>query len=471
MNAYVLTARDAQRRSTAAAARLLALGALPGDRVTITVPGPELSPRDAAAAQAGVVCLVLGALRAGLIPAMINPLLTAGEMRKYADDVAATWTVGRAEEVQELTDPLGTPTVRAELADVPLGRAMHFTSGTTGRSKGVTGGVLSEDAARAYWEDEHAQWPVEPGDRVLAHGPLAHSAPLRFALLAALHGAESLFVGPFDVERTSKAMVEQRPTVAMAAPTHLQRLLDQPGGAPPSSYRLLAHAGSACPPDLKRRIHAWAGLDAVWEFLGSTEGQFTACRASEWEERPGTLGRARVGRTLVIDDGSLRSDGLIWCATPEFAQFEYFGDPEKTADAWRDTSAGPAFTVGDLGRLDDDGYLFLHGRRTDLIVTGGVNVYPAEVEAELRYCPGVADVAVYGETDPRWGERVCAAVVGDATADEVRMWAAEHVAGYRRPKIIRSVPELPLTATAKVRREGLAEWVAGHAQDWVVTGE
>ena len=165
---------------------------------------------------------------------------------------------------------------------------------------------------------------------------------------------------------------------------------------------------------------------------------------TQWEERPGTLGRARVGRELVIDDGSAGGlPGTIWCVAPEFARFSYFDDPGKTAAAWSASGAGAAFTVGDLGRLDAEGYLYLHGRRTDLIVTGGVNVYPAEVEAVLRECPGVDDVAVFGQPDDRWGERVCAAIVGSATPGDVDAFAHTALAGYRRPKQYVGVPELP----------------------------
>ena len=127
-------------------------------------------------------------------------------------------------------------------------------------------------------------------------------------------------------------------------------------------------------------------------------------------QRLGTVGRARPGRTLHLDD-----DGTIWCTVPPHARFVYHGAPGKTAAAWRETPEGPAFTVGDVGRLDDEGYLYLDGRRTDLIISGGVNVYPLEVENALREHEGVEDVAVYGVPDPAWGQRVCAAVVGTAT--------------------------------------------------------
>src|SRR5690606_28721818 len=147
---------------------------------------------------------------------------------------------------------------------------------------------------------------------------------------------------------------------------------------------------------LKQRAIDTFGADRLWEFYGSTEGQFTACAASEWLDRPGTVGRARAHRTLEVDP-----DGTVWCTVPGYARFTYWRDPTKTDRAWRRPApdrpdAHGAFTVGDLGRLDDAGYLFLDGRRDDLIITGGVNVYPAEVEQALAGLAGVEQVAVFG---------------------------------------------------------------------------
>ena len=472
-DAYVLTAAEAEPQALAAAARLVRAGLNPGDRVALIAPDSRANAASAARTQAAVAALAWGALRVGIVPVMVNPVLQDRERADFVADSRVALVLADA-DILALTDrqagsggdsPLavGSGGLGSEISDVPLGRPMHFTSGTTGRSKGVWAGVMSEPEARDYWADEQRQWQLGSDDVLLNHGPLAHSAPLRFSMLALMAGARVVFTGGFDARRTSRAMVEHRPSVAMAVPTHLQRILDQPGGPPPSTYRRLVHAGSACPPDLKRRIHGWAGVENVWEFLGSTEGQFTACRGSEWEDRPGTLGRARPGRSLLIDDGSVAHEGTIWCVGPDFARFEYFDDDTKTQRAWRQTATGPAFTVGDLGRLDRDGYLFLHGRRHDLIITGGMNVYPAEVEAELRRCPGVRDVAVFGQPDPTWGERVCAAVVGEISVDQVLSWARTEVAGYRRPKGVYLVDELPLTSNGKVRRDGLAAWVESHA--------
>ncbi len=459
MTTVRLRSIDANRRAVAAAAHLRAMGLSAGDRVALVAPGADAS--DAARTQAAVACVAFGALRAGIVPVMVNPLLSPDERAGYLGDAQVALTIDSAAHLEAITSADDHPHP-PQLADVPQGRPMHFTSGTTGRSKGVWSPGLTESQASAYWQDEHEQWPLESGDVLLGHGPLAHSAPLRFSMLAFLHGADVVFTGTFRAQECAQAIRDHAPTVAMAVPTHLQRLLALPGGPPASTYRMLVHAGSACPPDLKRAIHEWAGADHVWEFLGSTEGQFTACTGLEWEERPGTLGRARVGRRLLIDD---KADGAIWCQTPTFARFEYFGDEDKTTAAWRDTPDGGAFTVGDLGELDADGYLFLRGRRHDLIVTGGVNVYPAEVEAALRTCPGVTDAAVYGRPDQTWGERVCAAVVGDTTPEHVRAWSRTHLAAYRRPKDIAVVHDLPLTNNGKVLRVDLAAWVDQYSQD------
>ncbi len=425
-------------QAVAFAGALAGRGVGSGDRVAVVTPEHRGLPQEAAAAQALTVALVLGALRSGITPVLINPLLTAREQEYIVHDSRPALTLRAPDEMRELLDG---ERAAVELADHPLGRPMHYTSGTTGRPKGVWTGGLSESESRQLWADEQSLWQFEGTDLSLVHGPLCHSGPLRFALSMVLAGGAVAFPGWFDAERTARALRELRPTTAFVVPSHLRRLFGAPE-APPSPYRLLAHAGEACAPALKRQIHAWAGSDRVWEFYGSTEGQFTACSGPEWEQRPGTVGRARPGRRLEV------VDGVVWCHAPSFARFSYWGDTDKSAAAWR----GDAFTVGDLGRLDDDGYLYLEGRREDLIISGGVNVYPAELEAVLRECPGVAEVVVFGRPDERWGQAVCAAYLGDADPEQVRQWADERLAGYKRPKAIERRSELPRTASGKVRR-------------------
>ena len=164
------------------------------------------------------------------------------------------------------------------------------------------------------------------------------------------------------------------------------------------------------------------------------------------------MGRARLGRTLRTDD-----DGQLWCAVPPHARFSYFGDPEKTAAAWRDTADGPAFTVGDLGRLDDDGYIFLDGRREDLVISGGVNVYPAEIESCLEGHPDVAEVVVVGVPDEEFGQIVGAIVVPaeGVDLDEANLagYVKERLAYFKVPsRWVITSDALPRTATGKVVR-------------------
>jgi acyl-CoA synthetase (AMP-forming)/AMP-acid ligase II len=323
---------------------------------------------------------------------------------------------------------------------------MHYTSGTTGRRKGVWSGVLAEDDARRLAAEEIELWGFEPADRHLVLSPLHHSAPLRFAIHTLLAGGEVLLPGPFDATRAAAVITDQRPTTTFCVPTHLQRLLAQ---APNwSSFRRLVHAGAPCPAPLKRAVIEALPAGSVWEFYGSTEAQFTVCSPADWLAHPGSVGRARPGRRLETDER-----GQLWCAVPPWARFEYWRAPEKTAAAWR----GDRVTVGDLGRVDDDGIVWLDGRREDLVISGGVNVYPAEVEAVLDAHPDVVESAVFGIPDEEWGQRVVAAYVGSAEPDDLGAWARERLSAAKRPKSLHRLDDLPRTSTGKVRRLDLPE--------------
>ena len=418
----------------------------PGDRIALLVPGsPEY------------VDLVLGLLAAGMFPVPLDPRLTESERAGILADVDPRLVV----DTPELLASMVEHTPERYRRGLPRARPMHVTSGTTGRPKGVYSGPLDEAAAQALVDEERELWGFAADDVNLVLSPLHHSAPLRFAMGTLLAGGRIVVPGAFDPAAVTAAVERERPTTMFCVPTHLQRLFrhwDEAGVPDLSSFRLVAHAGAACPPDVKRRLVELFPDGSTWEFYGSTEGQFTACRSEEWLERPGTVGRARPGRTLAVDD-----DGTIWCSVPEHARFSYWGDPEKTAAAWRGTADGPAFTVGDLGRLDEDGYLYLDGRREDLVISGGVNVYPVEVEHVLAEHPGVQEVAVFGVPDDAWGQRLCAAVVGDADPEELRVLVAERLSPPKRPKDYFVLDGLPHTATGKLRRLELAE------RDWDVT--
>jgi long-chain acyl-CoA synthetase len=439
----VLTASDAEAAQRRSAGALLAAGLGPGDRVAFAL-----------GSSAGLLCAVLGALRVGIVPVLLNATLLESERDALLDDARPALVV---------TDPDGLARLdrgpSVALAPHPVARPMHYTSGTTGRAKGVWSGLWDPPTAAAALADEADLWSFGPGDVHLVCSPMYHSVSVRFAGGTLLAGGTCVILDHFDAVTAAAALEGAAgpvPTTTFLAPSALTRLLSLPDSGPGrfASLRLLVHAGSPCPPALKRAALEVVPDGALWEFYGSTEGQFTVCPPGQWLDRPGTVGRARAGRSLTVDD-----DGTVWCRPPAFGHFSYWGDEAKTAAAWRDG----AFTVGDLGRLDDDGYLYLDGRRDDLVITGGVNVYPAEVESVLADVPGVEEVAVFGLPDPEWGQRVCAAVVSDGTVADpavlaaVTAHAAANLAGYKRPKQVAVVAALPRTATGKVKRLALPD--------------
>lgn len=421
---------EAQQRRVAGA--LHARGFEPGDRLGVV-----------ADSSAAMLATILGSLRRGIIPVLLNPALLPAEQEVLLAD-ADCRAVVRDHDLAALVSADGP---EADLAPHPLGRPMHYTSGTTGTPKGVWSGVLDDDDAAALVAEERDLWSFAADDVHLVCSPLHHSAPVRFAGGTLLAGGEVVLPGRFEASTFTRVIEDERPTTTFLVPAHLQRLFALDELADLTCFRLVAHAGSACPEPIKRAALAAFPAGSVWEFYGSTEGQLTACSPDDWSTHPGTVGRARPGRRLEVDE-----DGHVWCTVPRHARFEYWRDPQRTAQAWR----GDAFTVGDLGRLDDEGFLYLDGRRDDLIITGGVNVYPAEVEAALHRLDGVHDVAVFGARDERWGQRVCAAVVGDLGPEQVIAGARSLLAAFKCPKQVVLVDEIPRAAMGKVRRSTLA---------------
>lgn len=431
-----VTAADSEAAQRRVAGALRARGITAGDRIVLSVTG---SPDYAS--------VVLGATRSGIVPVPVDPRLTPPEQQVIVTDVEPSLIL--TESLDELLDG---PEI--ELEEWPRCRPMHFTSGTTGRPKGVWSGLLGPDDARRLALEERDLWGFGADERHLVISPIHHSAPLRFATSTLLAGGAVAVLQPFEPAAFAEALCARRPTSLFCVPVHLQRLFEwvdaTAADLDTSSLRLLAHAGAPCPDPIRQRAHETFGLDVVWEFYGSTEGQWTACPATSWAAHPGTVGRARPDRAITVDD-----EGLLWCAVPPWARFEYWRDPVKTSEAWKDTADGPAFTVGDLGRIED-GWVYLDSRRTDLIITGGVNVYPAEVESALAGAAGLQDIAVFGRPDERWGQRVCAAIVGDVAEDALRTLAAQRLAPPKRPKEYVRFDVLPRTATGKVRRHELS---------------
>ncbi|HYZ92273.1 MAG TPA: AMP-binding protein [Actinomycetota bacterium] len=429
---FRLTSNTVEQGARRAAAWLAGRGLQTGDRVAVVASNrPEY------------VALTLGALRTGIVPVLVNVHLGTDERDRILAD---------ADPALVVSDDVWPDLDRApgaELAPHPLARPMHYTSGTTGLAKGVWSGILSESDAAALAADEQDLWDARPGETYLLCSPLYHSAPHRIVISALAAGADVVIFERFDAAQIARAFVGERIAGAFLVPTHLRRLLVDPFEAPHT--RRILHAGEPCPEQLKRRAIDAFGAENLWEFYGSTEGQFALCSSIEWLERPGTVGRARSGRRLSIADPGADGVGTIYVEVPSFARWEYWNDPTKTAAAWN----GDSFTVGDLGRLDGDGYLFLEGRREDLIISGGVNVYPAEVERVLQSHPAVVESAVFGIADAEWGQMVCAAVVGDADPDAVLAYARELLPGSHSPKRVVVVDALPRTSTGKVLRSEL----------------
>ena len=432
----VIEAKEIKSQSRIVAKALRAKGIYPADRICISA---KNSPQ--------LLSVVLGALRAGIAPAVISSSATDREIGEMSQDIDAKWML-RESDIDALISASSVSTEEAEISDIPLCRPIHFTSGTTGRPKAVWSGWLSQDFAQAWIDEEFVAWGFSPRDVHLVCGPLSHSAPLRFALMTILNGGSVVVPAKYSAEATVEAMEMFGVTTTFMAPTHLQRLMEHCGESElKHSMRLLAHAGATCSKGVRLWTHRIFGQERVFEFYGSTEGQFTICPGSDWVSKPDTVGQARPGRKMSAD-----GDGLLWCQVPEHARFVYWGDQEKTDSTWR---AGGWFTVGDYGRIDGQDFVYLEGRKGDLIITGGVNVYPAEIERVLVELQGVHQVVAFGMPDPDWGQRVCVAVTGNVDEVEIRKYLTSQLSGPKRPKSIFVLTDMPLTHSGKVNRSGV----------------
>ena len=427
----LFSAVEAERLQAQAANGIRRLGARYGQRVLFCV---DSSP--------SLLFAIAGALRSGLIPVVVNPQLVSNERRLIVKNSESTLLI---DSQQKLDSLFGGPS--DELSVYPLTRPMLYTSGTSGIPKGVIAPVLSEADAKNLWTEEINQWSIDDKDVHLVCSPLYHSAPIRFALSTLLAGGSIVIPGKFDASQIREVIGIKQPTTTFCTPTHFQRLVESGEIGALKTLRLVLHAGSKCDDELKRLAIREIGINKVWEFYGSTEGQFSVCSAAEWLERPGTVGKARKNRRIIVGQ-----DENIWSSCPSYARWEYWRDPIKTSQSWKDD----LFTVGDLGYLDNDGYLFLRGRRDDLIITGGINVYPIEIESVLLGLPGIVDVVVFGIDDVRWGQKVCAAIVGVVTRKQLDFFAQENLAPFKKPKEYFMVEHIPRTALDKVRRSRMA---------------
>ncbi|WP_108848020.1 acyl-CoA synthetase [Dietzia lutea] len=485
----VVTFSDLETRSVRFANWLLAQGLKPGDHIA------ALSVNDAS-----VFELYWGAMRCGLYFTMVNTHLTTEEVAYIVGDSGA--------RVLLVSGPLAdlgaaivehTPDVEHRLAfagevpghvnyeatmagmsaappaDQPRGADMLYSSGTTGRPKGIKpaldgaqvgdepGPSLTARMKRNYDFGEHTVY--------LSPAPIYHAAPLRYATGAQAHGGTVILMDRFDPERSLAAIQKYGVTHSQWVPTHFIRMLRLPQGVRESydvsSMQVAIHAAAPCPVEIKQAMLDWWG-PVIYEYYSSTESNgATTISPAEWLLKPGSVGRVGPGSSGIVhicdELGEVLptgQDGWIYFERDDYC-FEYHNDPEKTADT-RHPDHENWTTIGDIGHLDEDGYLFLTDRAKFTIISGGVNIYPQEIENCIAVHPAVIDVAVIGVPDDVMGQAVKAVVQlapgvppTDEVAERIKQHCLDKIARYKCPASVAFTELIPRTQTGKLVKHRL----------------
>jgi long-chain acyl-CoA synthetase len=473
---------------------LRALGLTKGDCVTAVLPnGAEM------------IQLYLAIAQAGMYLTPINHHLTAPEIAYIAGDseakvlvgaerfaatcrdaaeeihfpAAARFAVGRVEGFRPFAELLaGQPDSLP--ADRAAGQVMNYTSGTTGRPKGVRRGLapIDPDTASSLSAGFLGMFGVKPEDANvhLCGSPLYHTAVLMFAGSSLHLGHPVVLMDKWTPQEMLRLIEKYRVTTSHMVPTQFHRILalpeEQRRRTDVSSTRAMVHAAAPCPVDVKRRMLEWWG-DSIWEYYAATEGGGTLVTPREWRERPGTVGRAWPGSEIrILDDAGKDcapgTPGTVYMKLGA-ATFEYKGDKKKTEENRREGF----FTVGDIGTLDGDGYLFLCDRKNDMIISGGVNIYPAEIESVLLTYPKIGDAAVFGIPHADWGEEVKAVIQpadgvtgDDRLRQDILDFCADKLARYKTPRSIDFIAEMPRDPNGKLYKRRLRDphWVGRERQ-------
>ena len=354
------------------------------------------------------------------------------------------------------------------LADQPRGRDMLYSSGTTGRPKGVKSpltGQQVQDPGDAMLDTFGVLYGFDADTVYLCPAPLYHAAPLRFGAMVHAVGGTVVVMPRFEPVAALDALERYAITHSQWVPTMFVRMLKLPDeqreGRDLSRHRVAVHAAAPCPVEVKRAMIAWWG-PILWEYYAATEAVgVTVIDSPTWLGRPGSVGRAALGVLHVCgEDGQdlpAGQDGLVYFER-DVLPFSYHGDPDRTRAAQHPEHATWA-TTGDVGHVDEDGYLFLTDRKDFMIISGGVNIYPQEVEDALALHPAVQDVAVIGVPDEEMGEQVKGVVQpadgvepGAALEQELLVFLRARLAHYKVPRSLDFVDQLPRTATGKLQK-------------------
>jgi acyl-CoA synthetase (AMP-forming)/AMP-acid ligase II len=467
-----LTYGALEARSNQVAHALRALGLRVGDHVAVLIDN-----------RAEYFEVIWGAMRSGLLVTPINWHLSPDEAEFIVKDCGATALIASDSCAHLAGDAGGARVVIGDpvpgfvpyeellgvqpttpIVDECEGNWMFYSSGTTGRPKGIkppgVGGPLG--APTTFTALVQGLYGGKESTRYLSPAPLYHAAPSGWSTAVHRLGGTVIITKRFDPVELLETIERHRATLVQVVPTHLVRLLKLPEAERSrfdlSSLEVLVHAAAPCPPDVKRAVIEWVG-PVVYEYYSGSEGVgFCAIGPEEWLAHPGSVGRSLLGTVHIVDDHGNEvppgTEGQVWFETQ--SRFEYHGDPDKTAAAFDHRGWS---NLGDMGRVDDDGYLYLTDRVSNMIISGGVNIYPREVEDALIAHPDIVDVAVIGVADEEMGESVRAIVQPrdppgdpDALAAELVAFCRDRIAHFKCPRSVVFVDELPRLPTGKIAR-------------------